>query len=190
VKVFSSRSRIYAKLPRANTTPRDNMASADYAIARATSGDVTGIVALQESNLRDKGGALSVRLSPEWFAQAIVDMPIMVARRAGGVVGYVVSSSVAAQADIPIVRTMLRAYPGTSGAYIYGPICVAESERGRGLAATIVQALREQLPGREGFTFIRADNAISREVHRKLGMREVAQFDHADTAYVIVAYSG
>jgi GNAT superfamily N-acetyltransferase len=166
------------------------MSLPDYTIARALNSDVAGIVLLQESNMRDKGGALSVRLPPDWLEAAIAQMPIMAARRNGTIVGYVVSSALSAQAEIPIVAAMLRAYPGAPGAYIYGPICVAETERGRGLAAAMVEALRRQLPGREGFTFIRADNAVSREVHRKLGMREAAHFTHEGTGYVVVAYVG
>ena len=50
--------------------------------------------------------------------------------------------------------------------------------------------LRARLPGREGFTFIRADNTASRNVHSKMGMREVAEFTLKDTAYVVVAYQG
>jgi len=54
----------------------------------------------------------------------------------------------------------------------------------------MVEALRKELQKREGFTFIRADNAVSREVHRKLGMREAAHFTHADAAYVVVTNVG
>jgi L-amino acid N-acyltransferase YncA len=156
----------------------------------ATPHDIPGILDLQERNLRDNGGALSVRLSPEWYEAAIADMPIIVARRDGRVVGYAVSTPIAAQAHIPIVQAMLRVYPGAPGAYIYGPICVAQSERGRGVAQAMVDALRARLPGREGFTFIRADNAVSIQVHTRMGMREVAGFDHADAEYVVVAYLG
>jgi len=156
----------------------------------ATVPDIPGILDLQERNLRENGGALSVRLSPEWYQAAIADMPIIVARREGRVVGYAVSTPIEAQAHIPIVQAMLRAYPGAPGAYIYGPICVAQNERGRGVAQAMVDALRARLPGREGFTFIRADNAVSIEVHARLGMRQVAEFTHADVAYVVVAYVG
>jgi L-amino acid N-acyltransferase YncA len=164
------------------------MGHGDHTIAAATHGDIAGIVALQERNLRDNGGALSVRLTAAWFEAAIAEMPIMVARRDGRIVGYVVSSSISSQAHIPIVREMLRVHSGSPGAYIYGPVCVAEGERGRGVAAAMVEGLRRQLPGREGFTFIRADNAVSREVHRKLGMQEAAHFTHDGTGYVVVAY--
>ena len=41
------------------------------------------------------------------------------------------------------------AQPGSPGASFYDPICVAESERGRGLATALFVELRERLPGRE-----------------------------------------
>jgi predicted GNAT superfamily acetyltransferase len=85
---------------------------------------------------------------------------------------------------------MLQAHPGAPRAYVYGPICVAESERGKGVARAMFQALRAQLPGREGFTFIRADNAVSRRVHAGMGMREAAMFTVNGIGYVVVAYVG
>ena len=85
---------------------------------------------------------------------------------------------------------MLQAYPGAPGSYVYGPICVAESERGKGVARAMVEALKAQLPGREGFTFIRADNAVSRKVHAGMGMREAATFAVDGVGYVVVAYVG
>jgi len=161
-----------------------------YEISLATPDDILGIRELQERNLRDNGGALSVRFSAEWFEAAISDMPIIVARSDSRIVGYVVSTPLAAQAHEPIIRAMLRAYPGSPGAYNYGPICVAGSHRGRGLALAMFKALRARLPGREGFTFIRRDNAASIKVHAKMGMREVAGFTHGSAAYVVVAYNG
>jgi predicted GNAT superfamily acetyltransferase len=150
------------------------MTTGDIEISVATPDDIAGILALQERNLRKNGGVLSVPLSPEWLQAAVTGMPIVVARRGRQVVGYVVSSSLDQQASDPILEAMLRTYPGAPGAYVYGPICVAESERGRGLARAMFDALRAQLPGREGFTFIRADNALSRQVHAAMGMREAA----------------
>jgi L-amino acid N-acyltransferase YncA len=163
---------------------------AAYEISLATPEDVPGIRDLQERNQRDNGGTLSVRFSAEWFKAAISDMPIIVARCDGSIVGYVVSTPLAAQAHEPIIQSMLRAYPGSPGAYNYGPICVAEIHRGRGLAVAMFEALRARLRGREGFTFIRRDNAASIKVHAKMGMREVAEFTHANSAYVVVAYVG
>ncbi len=166
------------------------MTDSDIAISCATRDDVPAIVDLQNRNLRSRGGALSVPFTAEWFTTAISDMPIMVARRGGQLVGYLVSSSLEAQAHEPIIQAMLKAYRGSPGAYNYGPICVAESERGRGVAAAMFQALRARLPGREGLTFIRRENTVSLQVHLKLGMREVAEFTQGGVAFVIVAYRG
>jgi L-amino acid N-acyltransferase YncA len=164
--------------------------TAGYEIALATREDIADIVALQEPNLRENGGTLSVRFSADWFEAVICDMPIIVARKSGRMVGYLVSSSKAAQAHVPIVQASLRAYPGAADAYIYGPICVAETERGRNLPAALMAALREKLPGREGITFIRRDNVRSMLAHAKIGMREVAEFLHGDAAIVVIADAG
>jgi L-amino acid N-acyltransferase YncA len=166
------------------------MEIADYEITVATRDDLPGILDLQEHNLRSNGGALSVPFSCEWFEAAIINMPIIVARNEGRVVGYVVSTPLTAQAHNPIVQAMLRAYPGLPGAYNYGPICVSESERGRGLAGAMFEALRVRLPAREGFTFIRRDNTVSVRVHTKMGMQEVAEFTQDGVTYVVVAYVG
>jgi GNAT superfamily N-acetyltransferase len=161
-----------------------------YELAVAGSDDLPAILDLQERNLREHGGALSVRFPLEWFEAAICDMPLVVAKRGAHVVGYAVSTPVAAQAHDPIVKAMLAAYPPRRDGYIYGPICVAEAHRGKGLAVAMFEELRAQLPGREGFTFIRADNAVSRRVHARMGLREVAQFAVGQAAYVVVAYDG
>jgi L-amino acid N-acyltransferase YncA len=168
----------------------DCMASSDYEIALATHADIAGILDLQEQNLREQGGTLSVRFSREWFESALAGMPVLVARKAGRVVGYLVSSSPAAQSHVPIIQAMLRAYPGAPDAYLYGPICVAESERGQNLPAALMSALGERLPGREGITFIRRDNTRSMRAHAKIGMREVAELTHGDAAIVVVVYPG
>ena len=83
-----------------------------------------------------------------------------------------------------------KVYPGTPDAYNYGPICVAESERGRGLAGAMFAELRARLPDREGVAFIRRDNTTSLLAHKKMGMQEVAEFTHGGVGFVVVAYGG
>jgi hypothetical protein len=161
---------------------------ADYDIGIATRDDVSAILDLQKQNLRKNGGALSVPFSRDWFEAAVADMPIIVARRAGNLVGYLVSCPLAAQAHSPIIRAMLRAYRGPPDAYNYGPVCVAESERRKGLAATMFKALCARLPGREGVTFIRQDNIPSVGAHLGMGMRQVAEFIVGDATYLVPTY--
>ena len=56
------------------------MAGSDYEIALATRDDIAGMLDLQEQNLRERGGKLSVRFTRQWFEAALGDMPVLVAR--------------------------------------------------------------------------------------------------------------
>jgi hypothetical protein len=67
-------------------------------------------------------------------------------------------------------------------AYVYGPIAMDAALRGLGVAAAMFQELKRLVPGREGILFIKADNEISLRAHCKMGMRQVAEFQHAGTA--------
>jgi L-amino acid N-acyltransferase YncA len=174
------------------TPPRqgERDVTAGYDIGLATEGDFEGILNLQDRNQPDRGGTLSARFSRAWFEAAAAAMPVVVARREGRVVGYLVSSPVSAYADVPVVQAMLAAYSGMPGAYVYGPICIEETERGRGLAGAMFAELRAQLPGQEGVLFIRRNNAASLKAHVRMGMREVAEFTHGGTAFVVLSYIG
>ena len=166
------------------------MAGAMCHIRLATLTDAPGILDLQASNLPDRGGLLSVGFPQAWFEAAIAAMPVIIAERDGEVLGYLVSAPFSALAQVPIVQAMLRAYPGSEDGYLYGPICVAEAERGRGLALALFAELRAQLPGREGIAFIRRDNAVSLRAHRRMGMREVAEFDFKGAPHAVIACPG
>ena len=159
-------------------------------IVRAAAGDVDGILDLQARNQPSRGGTLSASLPRERIIAMVADLPAIVARRDGRVVGYLLSCSPATNADVPVIRAMLDAYPGAPDAYVYGPICVDEGERGKGLASAMFGELRRRLPGREGVLFIRRDNAASLSAHARMGMREVAGFTHGGAAFAVLAYIG
>ena len=162
---------------------------AGYEIAVAIPGDISGILALQDANQPDRGGVLSVRFPPEWLKAAIDNEAIVVGRRDGQIAGYVISGELSAQAHVPVVQAMLRAYTPTADTYLYGPICVAQTERGQGLAGALFDVLRARFPGRDSITFIRRDNALSRKVHAKMGMTEVASFAHDGIDQIVVVGS-
>jgi len=162
----------------------------DYDITLATPDDIPGMLALQDANLPDKGGSLSVRLTEDWFRDTILEKSIVVARCNSKVVGYVMGTSLAANAHIAIIQAMLRAYPASPDCYLYGPICVAKSERGKGLARALFEQLRSLIPGRPAMLFVRADNPSSLQAHRKMGMRELGTFDNEGVRYMALTYSG
>jgi predicted GNAT superfamily acetyltransferase len=157
-------------------------------IRRADAADIDDILALQSRNSPANGGALAVAFSPEWLAAAVAAMPVMVARRERRLVGYALSSTFASQAHVPMIQAMLRSYAIPPGAFLYGPVCVAQCARGRGIAGRLFAALCAQLPGRPAVTFIRSDNILSRRAHAKMGLCEAAEFTHAGATFLVMAY--
>jgi hypothetical protein len=104
--------------------------------------------------------------------------------------GYLLATSLAAKAHVAIVQTMLRVFPPPPDCYLYGPGCVADSERGNGLAAILYAALRARLAGRPAMTFVRVDNGPSLRAHRKMGMKELGEFVTDGETYIAFGYNG
>ena len=163
--------------------------SAGYETGLATNDDIPAIVAMQDVNLHENGGGLSVRQSADWFRRTMSEMPIVVVRREGVVVGYALATSVAAKSHVSIVQTMLRAFPAPANCYLYGPVCVRESERGNGLAAMMYQEMRKHLPNRTAMSFVRSDNTPSIRANRKMGKTELGQFIHDGEAYIVFGFT-
>jgi L-amino acid N-acyltransferase YncA len=161
-----------------------------YDVRVAAPSDIPDILALQEANLARNGGSLSVAFPAAWFKMVTREMPVVIARRHGRLVGYLVASSREHSGGQPLTEAKFAAYPGAAGAYNAGPLCVAAAERGRGLALRLMGAQRSYLPGQEGVGFVRSDNAASRATHARAGYREAATFTCAGVAYVVVARQG
>ena len=161
----------------------------DYEISLGTPNDIPEILTLQELNLIERGGGLSVRQTADWFRHAIFEKSLVVGRRDGKVVGYVLGTSLTAQAHVVMVQAMLRAFPAPPDCYLYGPVCVAETERGKGLAAALFEVLKTHMDGRPAMTFVRADNAPSLRAHRKMGMRELGTFVSEGVPHIALTYS-
>jgi predicted GNAT superfamily acetyltransferase len=159
-------------------------------IGTASARDLDGILALQEANQPERGGSLSARLGRAQLEAMLADLPLLVARRGKRVVGYLLAASKSTVAAVPVIRAMLAAYAGSPAAYVYGPIVVAEAERGRGLARRLFESLRARLPGREGILFIRADNSASLRAHEKMGVVPRGSFRHNDADFVVLSYEG
>jgi hypothetical protein len=159
-------------------------------IVPATERDLDTMLALQELNQPELGGTLSARLSRAQLEAMLRDLPLIVSRRGDTLVGYLLAASKTTVATVPVVRAMLAAYGGRPDSYVYGPIVVAQSERGRGLAQRLFEALRSRLPGREGILFIRAENAASFRAHEKMGVVPRATFRHNGHDFIVLSYEG
>ena len=162
----------------------------DYEIVFGAPDDIPGILTIQEANLPHNGGSLSVRLSADWFQGAILEQSLIVCRREGGVVGYLLGASLAAWGNVPIIQAMLCAFPPHPDFYLYGPICVAEIERGKGVAGAMFEELKARRRGRAAMLFVRADNPPSLRAHQKMGMRELGTFVNDGMPYVAFTYVG
>ncbi len=159
-------------------------------IGTATEGDLEGILTLQDANQPERGGTLSARLSRAQLEAMLADLPLIVARRGAVIIGYLLAASKPTVAQVPVIRAMLEAYAGAPDAYVYGPIVVAQSERGGGLAQRMFESLRSRLRGREGILFIRADNSASLRAHEKMGVVPRGSFRHNGRDFVVLSYEG
>lgn len=166
------------------------MNDSEVEIDRATEADLDGIMDLQAENQPELGGMLSASFSRVRITKMMNEMPLIVARRSGRIIAFLMSSTRNTNKDVPIIQAMLKAYPGTADAYVYGPICVGSEDRGKGLAQSMHRELRRLEPGREGILFIRRHNQASLRAHEKMGMREVASFVFNGNEYAVFSYFG
>ena len=160
-------------------------------IAIARESDLDGVLELQAANQMSSGGKLSASFSRSQLQSIMKEMPLLVARRADNVVGFLICSTREMVGDIPIILAMLDSYPTRArDAYVYGPVCIDVKERGQGLAQLLFEELRRLLPGREGVLFIRRDNEASIRSHQKMGMREVSRFSYGGVEHTVLSYVG
>lgn len=108
---------------------------------------------LQEPKLPDNDGSLPVRLTEDWFRRVVSEKSVLVGRRNGKVAGCVSGTSLAAKAHVTIIQTMLRAFPPSPDCYLYGPVFVADTERGKDLAGTMFKTLQKHKNGRPAMMF-------------------------------------
>jgi len=160
-------------------------------IAVARESDLDGVLALQAANQIGNGGKLSASLCRSQLELTMQEMPLLVARRDQHVVGFLVCSTRETIGAIPIILTALDSYPTRApDAYVYGPVCIDVTERGKGLAGLLFEEVRRLLPRREGVLFIRRDNEASIRSHRKMGMREVSRFSYGGIDHIVLSYVG
>ncbi|QKY09616.1 GNAT family N-acetyltransferase [Janthinobacterium lividum] len=168
-----------------------------YLVSTAQAADIDSITTLLQANSPSQGGTLTGEFSrdkvasmadgasPVIVARRAADGPVVARRAADGPVVGVLFSAAPAAAQAPLVLAMLAAYAGSGNAYVYGPVCIADSERGQGLLALLYSAMREQHAGKEAVLFIRRDNLGSLRAHERLGMYEVAAFDFDGAQFAV-----
>jgi len=157
-------------------------------VSLATLKDVDEIVRLIEANSADHGGHISPEFGRATIEGLLERSAIILTVRIGARLAGVLFSTDKEFQFTPSVSAMLRAWPGRSSAYVYGPVCIDERDRGKGLLAKLFDELKKRLPGREAVLFIERKNETSLRAHLRLGMRVVAEFSHRGKDFLVLHF--
>jgi len=118
----------------------------NYFINLATSAGISVLLTLQEQKFGGKRWRPVSAADRGFVLRTMTKMPLIVAWRSDQIVSHMVTKTLATKAHVEAVQSMLRSYPAPPIAIFYGPVCMAESERRRGLADAMFVRLRSELP--------------------------------------------
>ena len=153
----------------------------------ATIEDAERISALLMANASDQGGALygdwSIGVVTKWITDGAL---IIVALDGAKLAGVLVTSEKAQASALPAVA-MLKAWPGSADAYVYGPVCIDQTARGRGVLEALYAHVVARRPDREAILFINASNTRSLRAHGRLGMVQVASFTLGGEVFIVLS---
>ena len=175
---------------------------------RAAQDDLSAILGLLEANLADnlsveerKSGFLSAKFTRAQVAEMANDLGIIVADDGRGIVGFVCASPLEFNRQFPLLAAMLQHFDrlhyggkplSACPAFMYGPVCVDRSQRGKGLLRGLYERLLIEVTGKYdvGVAFVARGNPHSLRAHVDgLGMADVGEFEFGGRAYAIVAFA-
>ena len=153
----------------------------------ATLHDVERISALLMANAADRGGTLYGDWSVGVVGDCIAAGDLIIVAMDGAHLLGVLFTLEKARASAPPVLAMLAAWPGSVDAYVYGPVCIDQVARGKGVLEALHADLVTRRPGREAILFIKANNPRSLHAHARLGMVQVASFTLAGEVFAVLS---
>lgn len=162
----------------------------EYVLAPATLQDIEAISRLLRQNSASKGGWLQGNFPQEKVAKMLVQPGAftVVAKRNNSVVAVLFGC--ASFHNLPAVAAgMLRAWPPGERCWLYGPVCINASERGKGLLRQLYENMCHHYAGVSPVLFIQADNLTSIRAHQQLGMQEMARFTSAGKHFLVYTHS-
>lgn len=154
---------------------------------RASADDAGAVGGLLAANSPDRGGSLTGEWSPVIVARWIARGGTVILAHDGPVLLGALLADEKAHASAPVVRRMIETYSGADDAYVYGPVCIAEEGRGKGVLDALYRAAKHIFAGREAILFIRIDNARSLRAHEKLGMHIAGEFALDGISYFVLS---
>ena len=176
-------------------------------VRRATPLDMPGVLQLQAASFignlsaEDReDGFVSIEFTSQQFDAMAEDCAPIVAVEHDQVLGYLCSASVNYCKQFPLLAALVQCFPKLQYAerpldsyriFIYGPVCIARSQRGRGLLRSLYQELLRVIASTYdlGVALISKNNPRSFEAHvRKLDMTHVGGYEFHGQQYDIVAF--
>jgi ribosomal protein S18 acetylase RimI-like enzyme len=156
-------------------------------IRPGTLDDVEQISALLMANGADRGGELYGDWSVGVVKDGITSGQLIIVAVEGAHLLGVLFTSEKACASSPPVLAMLKAWPGSADAFVYGPVCIDQAARGKGVLEALYAELTRRRPNREAIQFIKANNTRSLRAHARLGLVQVARFTLDGEVFVVLS---
>ena len=174
---------------------------------KAIASDFPHLIALQNENLvtllseeEKSDGFLSASFSEEQFAKFNENLAVIVAvdeANEDKLLAFLVTSTVESNLAYPLPAAMIARYPlitfeersiDSYKSFVSGPVCVAKSERGKGIFEGLYHALPSLLPSdyELAVALVSTSNPRSLRAHEKVGMQRVDQFEFASREFVTV----
>lgn len=174
----------------------------------ATCEDIPAIDTLQQKYLvsrmpleQQSQGFVTTPFTHEQLTELIEkEDGMLLAWQGDALVGYMVAASWHYFSQWPIFVHMVSLFPETpyledemtmENSYQYGPVCIDESMRGKGLLQTMFPIMREHMHKRfpYGLTFINQRNARSFAAHTtKLSLDVIREFGFNDQRYHMLGF--
>jgi len=165
--------------------------NSDRSVIRlATLHDLTGITALLQANSAGRGGTLNGDFPADKVEGMLrrAGARTVVAQRDEAITG-VLFSAIPTQHEPEMINAMLHAWPPGWHCWLYGPACISEAERGKGLLKRLYHHMCQYHQGAP-VLFIQAQNSRSIQAHQRLGMYPVAQFAMQDEDFFVYSHQG
>jgi hypothetical protein len=177
----------------------------NFEIAKNT--DINGVLALQElylvSNLSDdekKNGFVTTPFSVDQLTSVIGNEGLFVAKVNNKIIAYIFAESWLFFKQYPIFEYMISLFPKflfndyhftTQNSFQYGPICIHQDYRGKGLIVPFFEFMRKNVVEKYplSLTFINKINIPSFKAHtEKLNWNVIDEFQFNNNEYFVLAY--
>jgi hypothetical protein len=169
--------------------------------------DIDGVLTLQKLNLvtnltdeEKKSGFVTTPFSIEQLTYVIHNEGLFIAKDNNKIIAYLFAESWDYFSQYPIFEYMISLFPklefqdfevNSTSSFQYGPICIAQEYRGKGLIHLLFEFMRIHTVKRYplGVTFINKTNIPSLKAHtEKLKWTVIDDFQFNDNDYYILAY--